>query len=75
MRGRVPLHTPVLMIFQRNYKQALAVTRERKTALKSTAMMWSIQQEQKWQQCMDTCMNCEAIWIVGTSVGNVDSTC
>jgi hypothetical protein len=55
------------MIFQLNYKLAHSLTKERKMALKSTAAQWTQEQEQKWQKCMDACMNCEALWIVGST--------
>jgi hypothetical protein len=68
IHSRVPLHTPILLICQRNYAQALALTKERKLALKTTATQWSPEKEQKWQSCMNTSMNCEALWIVGVAV-------
>lgn len=63
LHRRVPSHTPILMVFQRNYKQAVALTKERKTALKSTALQWTSEQEQRWQNCMEACMNGEAIYL------------
>jgi len=56
------------MMFQRNYKEALALAKRRKIALKSTAMTWTDEEEEMWQKCISTCMNGEAIWITGAYI-------
>ncbi|KAL3774599.1 hypothetical protein ACHAW5_001385 [Stephanodiscus triporus] len=61
---RVPTHTPILMIFQKNYKKALALTRQRKASQNPKATLrWTSLQEKEWNDCLDECRNCEAIWI------------
>lgn len=66
LHRRVPLHTPIIMIFQRKFKQTLALTKERKMALKSKT--WTHEQEQKWRSSMDLCMSGEAVWMFGVPI-------
>ncbi len=69
---RVPHHTPILLVFQRNFKKALALTNQRKAAHnpKATAS-WQTGQEEEWERCMEECKQCEAIWIgTGQALGS-----
>lgn len=60
----VPTDTPILVIFQRNYSKANALTRQRKAATNPKATcVWSDSQEEEWKQYMSSCRNCEALWI------------
>ncbi|KAL7491079.1 hypothetical protein ACHAWT_000657 [Skeletonema menzelii] len=60
----VSTDTPILVIFQRNYAKADALTRQRKAASNPKATcVWSDCQEEEWKQYMSSCRNCEALWI------------
>ena len=60
----VSTDTPILIMFQRNYAKANALTRQRKAAMNPKATCaWSDCQEEEWKQCMSSCRNCEALWI------------
>jgi hypothetical protein len=61
---RVPTHTPILMIFQHNYKKALALTQQRKASRNPKATLrWTSMQEKEWNDCLGECRYGEAIWI------------
>eukprot|EP00984_Skeletonema_dohrnii_P009423 scaffold3613_cov117-Skeletonema_dohrnii-CCMP3373.AAC.1 len=61
---KVSTDTPILVIFQRNYLKANALTRQRKAATNPKATcVWSACQEEEWKQYMSSCRNCEALWI------------
>ena len=61
---RVPSDTPILIVYQRNYQQALSLTQQRKAALnpKSSAG-WTSSQEDTWKRLLEDSRQCEAIWI------------
>mmetsp|Transcript_14325 Transcript_14325/g.24354 ORF Transcript_14325/g.24354 Transcript_14325/m.24354 type:complete len:747 (-) Transcript_14325:1206-3446(-) len=60
----VSTDTPILVIFQRNYLKANALTLQRKAATNPKATcVWSACQEEEWKQYMSSCRNCEALWI------------
>lgn len=62
--NNVSTDTPILLIFQRNYSKANALTRQRKAASNPKATcVWSDCQEEEWKQYMSSCRNCEALWI------------
>mmetsp|Transcript_31514 Transcript_31514/g.66284 ORF Transcript_31514/g.66284 Transcript_31514/m.66284 type:complete len:834 (-) Transcript_31514:27-2528(-) len=65
---RVPYNIPILLLFQSNYKKALALTQQRQAANnpKATAM-WTSQREEEWEKYMEECKHCEAIWIGSTA--------
>jgi len=61
---RVPYHIPILLVFQRNYKRALALTQQRKAALNPKATCsWTSAQEEEWKELLEQSRQCEAIWI------------
>jgi len=68
--NRSPFNTPILVVFQRNYKKALSLSQQRKAALnvKSTCG-WSAAQDNVWRQYLEDCRWCEALWI-GSSVNS-----
>ena len=62
--NNVPTDTPILVIFQRNYTKASALTNQRKAATNPKATCdWTSYQEEEWKQYMSSCRNCEAFWI------------
>jgi len=66
---RVPHQIPIVMLFQRNYEKALALTKQRKAAHnpKSTSgYLWTSVQEEEWDKSINECRYCEAIWIGST---------
>ena len=61
---RVPSDTPILVMYQRNYKMAQSLTQQRKAALnpKSSAG-WTSSQEESWKRLLEDSRQCEAMWI------------
>lgn len=61
---RVPTHTPILMIFQHNYKKSLALSQQRKVSRNPKATLrWTSLQEKEWNDSLEECRYGEAIWI------------
>lgn len=61
---RVPSHTPILLMFQRNFKRAWALTQQRKAANNpKSACGWTSAQEEQWKDALEQSRHCEAVWI------------
>mmetsp|Transcript_9032 Transcript_9032/g.19565 ORF Transcript_9032/g.19565 Transcript_9032/m.19565 type:complete len:808 (-) Transcript_9032:62-2485(-) len=61
---RVPYDIPILLLFQRNYQKASALTQQRKAASNPKATCgWTSVQEIDWQKLIEQSKQCEAIWI------------
>ena len=61
---RVPHHTPILLVFQRDYEKALNLTRQRKAARNPKATAgWTSVQEEEWRRLLAQCRHGEAVWI------------
>lgn len=59
-----PTTTMVLIIFQKGYERAHALTEQRKAMKNPKATLrWESEMEIQWRSAMEECRNCEAFWI------------